>query len=117
MLSVFLFGTVLLTAESSSISEINHLLMYVAKTQCRYERNGTLHTGAEAVEHIQKKYEYFSDDIGSAEEFIQYAATKSKLSGKHYQVHCDGQPPLTSKDWLLDELSTYRLSTNRSAQK
>ncbi|MCO7187445.1 MULTISPECIES: DUF5329 family protein [unclassified Pseudoalteromonas] len=117
MLSVFLFGTVLLTAQSASISEINHLLMYVAKTQCQYERNGTLHTGAEAVEHIKKKYDYFYEDIETAEEFIQYAATKSKLSGKHYQVHCDGQPPLRSKDWLLGVLSTYRLSTNSSEKK
>lgn len=90
--------------------EINHLLAFVKDTNCTYERNGKKHTSAEAVEHIRKKYDYFSDDIETPEDFIKFAATKSKMSGKYYLVHCPSQPTLKSKDWLLKELANYRNS-------
>ena len=71
--------------------------------------NGRI-TCAEALGHIKKKYDYFSDDIETAEDFIQYAATKSKMSGKYYLVHCPSQPTIKSQDWLLAELKRYRSS-------
>ena len=88
--------------------EIAHLLTYVATTDCQYERNGRLHTGQEAVQHIQKKFDYFADDIQSTEDFIQYAATKSKMSGKYYRIHCPNAQAENSRDWLLAELQRYR---------
>ena len=60
-------------------TEIQHLLEFVKTTPCQYERNGTQHTGVEAVEHIQKKYDYYLDDIKTAEDFIEYSATKLSL--------------------------------------
>ncbi|ABV36380.1 conserved hypothetical protein [Shewanella sediminis HAW-EB3] len=69
-----------------------------------------MYNGAEAVEHINKKYEYFSDDIKSTEDFIKYSATKSKMSGKFYKIHCGNKSPVKSRDWLLTELEAYRKS-------
>ncbi|WP_016957687.1 DUF5329 family protein [Catenovulum agarivorans] len=89
-------------------AEIDHLLNYVANTNCQYERNGTMHKGEEAVAHIKKKYDYFIDDIESTEDFIKYSATKSKMSGKYYLIHCPEQTPIKSKYWLLAELAKYR---------
>ena len=103
VLSLFSLNTV-----ASTQAEINHLLSFVGSTDCKYERNGTMHTGAEAVEHINKKYDYYSDDITSTEDFIEYAATKSKMSGKYYQIHCTGMPSIKSQEWLLIELQAYR---------
>ncbi len=88
--------------------EITHLLTFVAQTNCTYERNGDMHNGEEAVAHIKKKYEYFADDITTTEDFIAYAATKSKMSGQYYLVHCPSKPAQKSQDWLLDELDHYR---------
>tara|TARA_R110000868_G_scaffold364037_5_gene626813 strand:- start:100218 stop:100541 length:324 start_codon:yes stop_codon:yes gene_type:complete len=93
---------------ASTQDEINHLLRFVASTDCKYERNGTIHNGKEAAEHIRKKYEYFSDDIESAEDFIKYSATKSKMSGKYYKIHCRSEATMKSQDWLLSELQVYR---------
>ena len=62
--------------------EIEHLMKFVKKSSCEINRNGSFHKGNEAVSHIKKKYEYFKDDIDTAEEFIEYAATKSTMSGK-----------------------------------
>ncbi|MBL4796155.1 MAG: DUF5329 family protein [Oleispira sp.] len=97
-----------LNVVASTQDEIDHLLNFVASTDCKYERNGTLHSGAEAVEHINNKYDYYSDDITSTEDFIEYSATKSKMSGKYYKIHCKGAPVIKSQDWLLTELQAYR---------
>lgn len=95
-------------SQAAMQDEIKHLLNYVQSTQCIYERNGDMHSGEEAVEHIEKKYAYFSDDIESAEDFIKYAATKSTFSGKHYKIHCEDKTSMSSSEWLLSELARYR---------
>ncbi|MGB1261424.1 MAG: DUF5329 family protein [Cognaticolwellia sp.] len=93
---------------ASTESEIKHLLAYVEATDCQYERNGTMHSGADAVKHINKKYRYYSDDIESSEDFIKLSATKSTMSGKSYKIHCQNQMPIKSQDWLLTELHAFR---------
>lgn len=91
-------------------TEIEHLLNYVSSTHCQYERNGDMHSGQEAVEHIKKKYDYYDEEIETAEDFIEYSATKSTLTGAPYKIHCEGQAPTTSRVWLLAELARYRKS-------
>lgn len=105
----------LLLTESSSADvpdadrhEVQHLLEYLRASDCLMERNGEQHPGEDAYAHVKKKYDYFRDDIKTPEEFIDYAATKSTMSGKYYQVICPGDPPVRTRDWLLDELRRYR---------
>ncbi|WP_281558014.1 DUF5329 family protein [Thalassomonas sp. RHCl1] len=105
-----LFFTMASQAQTATEDEINHLLNVVKTTSCQYERNGTMHNGSEAVKHISEKYRYYKDDIESTEDFIKYSATKSKISGKHYKIHCSNQAPVKSQDWLLKELAVYRAS-------
>jgi hypothetical protein len=90
--------------------EIDHLLDFVAKTNCKYDRNGTIHNGPEARDHINMKYEYYRDKVKTAEDFIKYSATKSKLSGKKYKIHCPNSRVMDSSDWLLNELKQFRES-------
>ncbi|MDP2589504.1 DUF5329 family protein [Vibrio splendidus] len=95
-------------AFASPQQEIDHLLTFVESTQCKYERNGTIHNGPEAAAHIKKKADYYADDIESAEDFIAYSATKSMLSGRHYRVHCEGKASVSSEVWLKSELDDFR---------
>lgn len=95
-------------AIADTTKEIQHLLSYVKSTECQYERNGNMHSGIEAVAHIQKKYDYYYDDIKTTEDFIEYSASQSKLSGRSYQIHCVNQPTVTSREWLLLELALFR---------
>jgi len=90
--------------------ETQHLLNFIKTTQCQYERNGTLHNGVEALQHIEKKYQYYLDDIHSSEDFIKYSATKSQMSGKKYRVHCPDEAIQDSHTWLKAELEKYRAS-------
>jgi hypothetical protein len=88
--------------------EIELLLDYVRQSDCLLKRNGSEHTGKKAVSHIQKKYDYFRDDIKTTEDFIKYSATKSTMSGKYYTIRCTGEEETRSSDWLLKELYRYR---------
>ena len=101
VISVPVFGSDMLT-------EIEHILTFVEKTECQFERNGKMYTGENAVEHIRKKYHYYKDKIDSTERFIELSATKSTISGKHYMILCKGNPKITSQEWLLLELEHYR---------
>ena len=55
---------------ASTSKEINHLLNFVSTSPCKFERNGSIHLASKAVDHIKKKYNYYEDDIKSAEDFI-----------------------------------------------
>ena len=88
--------------------EVEHLIEFVSNTPCQIERNWTNHTGPEAVAHIQQKYDYFRDEIKTTEQFIEYSATKSTMTGRDYLVKCTGQVTVNTKDWLVQELHKYR---------
>lgn len=113
MLSLALFLVLVQSAHSDLPNavkeEIAHLFEFVSATPCRYERNGDMHTGPEAAAHMQKKYNYFEEDVATTEDFIRLAATKSTFSGKPYRVHCDGDSPIDSSDWLHQELQRLRV--------
>ena len=87
--------------------EIDHLLDFVAASPCAFIRNGVTYAGAQAADHIKDKYDYYRDDIHSAEDFIALAATKSAMSGRPYLVQCDATT-MPAADWLTKELSAFR---------
>lgn len=91
-------------------TEVNFLLGYIEGSGCAFYRNGAWHDSKAAQEHIRDKYKYLAakNQINSAEEFIEKAATKSSFSGLAYAVRCNGGSPLTSNRWLRDELARLR---------
>jgi hypothetical protein len=96
------------SALAGTQEEIDHLLNYVANTSCKYDRNGTIHDGPEARDHINMKYEHYKKRVKIAEDFIRYSATKSLMSGKKYKIRCPGSEAVLASDWLLDELKVFR---------
>jgi hypothetical protein len=105
IISMF-FGTGVLFADTQQ--EIDHLLGFVASSECEYDRNGTVHSGPEARDHINMKYEYYKKKVKTAEDFVKYSATKSKLSGRHYKIRCPEREVMDASEWLLNELQAYR---------
>jgi hypothetical protein len=89
-------------------AEIDHLIQTIQSSNCAFIRNGATHSSAEAIEHILKKYEHFKDKIQTAEDFIEYCASKSLLSNKPYQIECPGQDSVQSRLWFLEELKRFR---------
>ena len=104
LLANFVFADV----STKTDSEIDYLIQFVENSSCKIERNGKYHDGNDAVAHIQKKYNYFKDEITTAELFIEYSASKSTVSGKYYLVRCGESQPFRTREWLLNELKRYR---------
>lgn len=94
----------------TQVGEIEHLIDFVRNSGCLIERNGAKHQGAEAVEHIRRKYAHFREEIKSTEDFIDYSASKSTMSGKPYLVYCPGKKAIPASEWLIKELNAFRLT-------
>ena len=124
ILKIFTFFTAVLLLHSLSFAdvpedqkiEINHLLDFVKNSPCTFIRNGSSYPGEKSVAHIQKKYDYYRDDIKNTEDFINYSATKSTMSGKYYTVVCPDNKTIKAKDWLLNELALFRTKQLRTKQ-
>ncbi len=99
------------TPQSESTAAIEYLLASVAASELQFVRNNKTHSGAEAVKHMRRKYEYFADRIHSPEEFIEFAATKSMLSGKAYTVRGNDRE-IPTAEWLHTVLAEYRDTRN-----
>jgi hypothetical protein len=87
--------------------EITYLLEFIEQSGCQFDRNGSVHDPAEARSHIEMKYDYAKKWISTTEDFIEYTATKSSMSGKLYHVVCNGER-IPSGEWLLQALAEYR---------
>lgn len=106
---LFLFFSSTISAKTLYYKkEIDHLLQYVKQTKCLYIRNGDAHDGIAAVEHIQRKYDYYKNEIHTTEDFIRLSATKSTMSGIRYYIQCKNSEKVESNIWLLEELKRFR---------
>ena len=106
VLSVVACGPALSDVPDPQQEEVAHLLEFLRNTTCAVERNGKSHNGENAYSHVQKKYDYFRDGIKTTEQFIEYSATKSTISGRYYMVICEEQAPIRRQDWHLRELDS-----------
>ncbi|MFV1992459.1 MAG: DUF5329 family protein [Acidiferrobacterales bacterium] len=107
---LFLFMTFPTRADvpPEQVKEVEHLLNFVKDSNCTINRNGSDYNGEKGFSHINRKYNYFRDDIKNTEDFIKYSATKSTMSGDFYTVSCPGKKTVQTKDWLLNELVRFR---------
>ena len=112
LVCVFIAGAANVSADvpAAQAEEVKHLLAFVKDSGCILSRNGTDYSAEKAVSHIEKKHEYFRDEIKSTEDFIEYSATKSLMSDDYYTVTCPGRETIKTRDWLLTELKKYRSS-------
>lgn len=90
--------------------EIAHLLDYVGRSGCEFNRNGSWHDSAAARSHLRDKYDYLAKRklAPTAELFIERGASASSMSGKAYLIRCKGGESVPSARWLGEELARYR---------
>jgi hypothetical protein len=88
---------------------VQHLINYVKESDVTFQRNTTRYTGAEAAEHINRKYQHFKDDIDTPEKFIELCATGSLMTGRPYLVITTQGEQQSASEWLYTELQIYRL--------
>mgnify|MGYP003385234391 CR=1 FL=1 len=94
--------------------EVEHLFTHLESSGCQFNRNGSWYSATEATAHIRKKYEYLlsRNQLKTTESFIEKAATKSSISGKPYEVKCEGQSVVLNSVWFSKELNDYRKIKN-----
>lgn len=97
-------------APASTEREVEHLLDYVARPGCQFNRNGSWYPGPKARAHLKQKYDYLAKRklAPTAEAFIERAATSSSTTGTPYQVRCGTGAATASGPWLSSELQRYR---------
>jgi hypothetical protein len=98
------------TPAPAARAEIAHLLSYVGTSACEFYRNGTWSSAKDAEAHLERKYQYQVNhsQIGSAEDFIEKAASASSMSGQPYLVRCAPGQAVPSGAWLRAELGRFR---------
>ncbi len=117
VLMVFSGGAQAATLSNAARSEIESLMSRLEASACRFKRNGTWHTSAEARTHLVRKLDYLQREgaVASAEQFIERAATRSSLSGQVYWVQCGAQTPQPGGEWLLGQLRLLRAAPSTAA--
>lgn len=100
-------------------SEVQALLVRLEASGCRFNRNGTWHSSAEARAHLQSKLDHLEKkaQIASAEAFIDMAASSSSVTGKAYMVQCQDKPMVTSAAWLAAQLAMLRKQAGTASAK
>src|SRR2546423_15579406 len=91
-------------AATSAQAEVARLIAYVDQSTCTFIRNGSKGDSHAAAAHLRQKYRYAQNRVETAEQFIDYLASGSSLTGKPYLVECPGQQRERSRDWLRKEL-------------
>ena len=75
------------TPSAAEAKLIESLIDHVgAMSQAVFIRNGASATAAQAAAHLRDKYDYYRDDIATAEDFIRLCGTRSVMSGRPYSV-------------------------------
>lgn len=100
----------LATPDEKAQAEIDRLLAFVASSPCRFVRGGTEYEGREARDHLARKLDVARPMLSTADQFIDYVATGSSMTGQPYKVRC-GTRELTSREWLRAELERHRSAT------
>jgi hypothetical protein len=91
-------------------AEIDALLYSLEKSGCMFNRNGSWYSGTEAKAHLQRKLQHFEgrNEVQTAEQFIELAASSSSASAKPYLVKCGTTAPIESSKWLATRLEELR---------
>ncbi len=105
---VLVLSAPLAMAEAPLVETVDYLLRQVATSNYVFIRNGKDHESEDAAKHMRRKYEHFSDEIATPEQFIDRSATKSMMTGQRYRVRFPDGREMDTANWLLEELAEFR---------
>ncbi len=86
-------------------AKILYLITQLKLSPCQFERNGAVDDGTKAASHLLKKYSAVKDRINTAEQFIDYVASRSSMSGQPYYILDKNRKRYPSREVLRNELA------------
>jgi len=109
LFSIIFSNNVLAKVDNQTKIEIEQLFNALNTSKCEFQRNNNWYSSQKASNHLKQKYEYLikKDILTTTESFIEYAASKSSMSGIEYKVKCNNQTS-SSKKWFLQQLNLIR---------
>ena len=114
-LCLVLSSVALAAPDAPAQGEIEHLLKFVAASNCTFVRNNIEYAADKASEHLAGKFRFAGSRIATAEDFIRELASRSSVSGEAYHVKC-GSVDTPAGVWLTAELQRYRESRVRATR-
>lgn len=99
------FAVIDVVAGVSEASRIEALLEAMKSSEgLVFIRNGKEYGSAEAADHLRGKWKATADRVRTAEQFIEFLATKSSISGKPYEIRLKDGTVVPSARWLTERL-------------
>ncbi len=98
------------TPSPSEDKLIQNLIQRVeAHSDMVFLRNGDEHSAADAAKHMREKYDYFKDEIVTAEDFIRRCATRSEMTKAAYKIRLKANGAVrNASDFMHEELKALR---------
>ena len=85
--------------------KIELLIAHIEAMQnARFIRNGKEYSSSRAARHLRKKWSHVKKRISTADQFIEYIASKSSVSNKPYQIKMSDGSIVTSEAVLRTRL-------------
>ena len=101
-------ATTLLAREQFQQQRIDFLLHAIGSMQGgAFIRNGSEYDARAAEAHLRQKLDYGGERLKTAEQFIEFCASKSSVSGKAYQIRLPEGRTVESGPWLLGQLAEF----------
>lgn len=103
---------------AASRKEVDQLLARVGASGCEFYRAGTWHNAVDARSHLERKFRYMTtrNMLGSADQFVADAATRSSFMGESYAIRCGNAPAQPSATWLNTQLRAMRQAAAAASQ-
>jgi hypothetical protein len=79
-------------------------------------RNGSEYDGAKAAAHLRRKLDYAGNKVKTAEQFIDYLATGSSMSGKPYRIRFADGHSVESAVYFREQLRRIETPAQRTAR-
>lgn len=89
-------------------ARIEFLMRAVEGSGATFIRNGTEYSAGEAAAHLRLKMSKAGQKISTAEQFIDYLASKSSLSGKPYYLKLKDGSKTEARVWLHQKLKQFK---------
>ena len=88
--------------------KIQKLITFVERSGYTFIRNGAEYSSKDAASHMRLKLARAGDRVRTAEQFIEYLATRSSATGQPYMLKNSEGEKIPLAPWLRKKLSEMK---------
>ena len=100
--------------DSSEMAKIEYLIVSIDELKgAKFIRNGSEYDTNAASSHLRLKLKAAGSKVKTAEDFIQYCASKSSISGEPYLIRLADGTTLKSEVFFRNKLKAFSPANSR----